>query len=150
MINAANNMTFARTLALLSVLILTACGGLVYKQDIQQGNVLDSDDVAELETGMTKRQVQVLLGTPSINSPFHNDRWDYMNTYARRGGKPEKRVLTLYFENDSLATIEGSYLDEESMAGEALDELQDPEETPIQDLDSLREEERGGPGTGGG
>lgn len=146
MSNAANIMTLARTLALLSVLLLTACGGLVYKQDIQQGNVLDSEDVAELETGMSKRQVQVLLGTPSINSVFHQDRWDYMNTYARRGGKPRKRVLTLHFDNDSLASIEGNYLDEESMASEALDELQDPEDVPVQDLDSLRDAEPEGPG----
>jgi len=133
-------------LSLAAVLSLTACGALVYKQDIQQGNVLDQDDVAQLETGMTKRQVQVLLGTPSINSPFHSDRWDYMNTYARRSGNLEKRVLTLYFEDNALASIEGNYLDEESMASEALDELQDPEEAPIQDLESLREEESGGPG----
>lgn len=143
-------MTYARTLALLSALLLTACGGLVYKQDIQQGNVLDKEDVAELKTGMTKRQVEVLLGTPSINSPFHNDRWDYMNSYARRGGKPKKRVLTLLFENNTLASIEGNYLDEENMASEALDELQNPEDTPIQDLETLRDEERGGPGSGSG
>lgn len=139
-------MTIVRVLALLAVLFLTACGGLVYKQDIQQGNVLDDEDVAQLETGMTKRQVQVLLGTPSVNSPFHRDRWDYMNTYAPRGAEPRKRVLTLYFENDALVSIEGNYLDEERMASEALDELQDPEETPIQDLETLRNEERGGPG----
>ena len=70
-----------------------------------------------------------------------------MNTYARRAGTPEKRVLTLYFENDSLVSIEGNYLDEEDMASEALDELQSPEDAPVQDLESLREEERGGPGT---
>lgn len=132
-------------LAVFAAVLLSACSSLAYKQDIQQGNVLDNDDVAQLETGMTKRQVQVLLGTPSVRSPFHRDRWDYMNTYAPRGGDAEMRVLTLFFENDSLASIEGSYLDEESMASEALDELQNPEETPIQDLDSLQNEERGGP-----
>jgi len=146
MFKAATTMTFARPLAVLAVLLLTACGGLVYKQDIQQGNVLANEDVSQLETGMTKRQVKVLLGTPSINSPFHNDRWDYMNTYARRAGTPEKRVLTLYFENDALVSIEGNYLDEEDMASEALDELQSPEDAPVQDLESLRDEERGGPG----
>ncbi len=147
MSKAAVKMNLARSLILPIALLLTACGSLVYKQDIQQGNVLDDEAVAELETGMTKRQVQVLLGTPSINSPFHQNRWDYMNTYARRGGKAEKRVLTLYFENGALASMEGSYLDEKSMAGEALDQLQDSEEAPIQDLESLRQEERGGPGT---
>lgn len=150
MLNAATKTRFVRSFVpFLAVLWLAGCGALAYKQDIQQGNVLDDDDVAELETGMTKRQVQVLLGTPSVNSPFHADRWDYMNTYAPRGSNTRKRVLTLYFENDALASIEGNYLDEENVASEALDELQDPEDVPIQDLESLRQEERGGPGTGG-
>jgi len=132
-------------LALASVMLTSACN-LVYKQDIQQGNVLDREKVEQLETGMTKRQVQVLLGTPSVNSPFHGDRWDYMNTYARRGGEPEKRVLTLRFENGALASMSGNYLDQEDVASDVLDELQDPEEAPIQDLESLREEaEQGGP-----
>ena len=117
---------------------LTGCA-FVYKQDIQQGNVLDADDVAELNEGMTKRQVLVLLGSPSIQSPFHADRWDYMNTYARQGGKTETRVLTLRFESDRLVAMEGSYLDETDVASQALDELQDDEERPIQDLETLQE-----------
>ena len=122
----------------LAISMLAGCG-LVYKQDIQQGNVLDTDDVAELNEGMTKRQVLVLLGSPSVQSPFHADRWDYMNTYARRGGKPEKRVLTLHFESDRLVAMEGNYLDEEDIASRALDDLQDPDDGPIQDLDTLEE-----------
>lgn len=125
------------TIALLA-LSLSACG-LVYKQDIQQGNVLDEDNVAQLELGMTKRQVTVLLGSPSVQSPFHADRWDYMNTFARRAGSPVKRVLTLRFENDRLASVEGTYLDQDSVAAQALRELQAPEQqAPVQDLDSLR------------
>lgn len=136
-----------RLLAVASIVLTSACN-LVYKQDIQQGNVLDRDDVEQLEIGMTKRQVQVLLGTPSVNSPFHGDRWDYMNTYARRGAKPEKRVLTLRFDNDALASMSGNYLDQEDVASEVLDELQNPEDAPIQDLETLRDEtEPGGPGT---
>ncbi|MGY6631059.1 MAG: outer membrane protein assembly factor BamE [Wenzhouxiangella sp.] len=125
------------TIALLA-LSLSACG-LVYKQDIQQGNVLDEDNVSQLELGMTKRQVTVLLGSPSVQSPFHADRWDYMNTFARRAGSPVKRVLTLRFENDRLASVEGTYLDQDSVAAQALRELQAPEQqAPVQDLDSLR------------
>ncbi len=131
-------------LTVLAALVLSACSALVYKQDVQQGNVLDNEDVEQLETGMTKRQVEVLLGTPSVQSPFHGDRWDYMNSYAPRGNNPKLRVLTLFFEDDSLASIEGSYLDEESVASEALDELQNPEDAPVQDLETLQEEQ-GGP-----
>ncbi len=125
-------------LSALLALALAACG-LVYKQDIQQGNVLDDDDVAQLEVGMTKRQVQVLLGSPSVQSPFHADRWDYVNTFARRGGTPVKRVLTLRFQNDRLVSVEGSYLDQDSVAAQALRELQGQREAPpIQDLDSVQ------------
>jgi len=121
----------------LLLLPLLGCN-LVYKQDIQQGNVLDNDNVAQLETGMTKRQVLVLLGSPSVQSPFHADRWDYMNTYARRGTDPVKRVLTLRFEDDRLASTEGSYLEQDTVAAQALRDMQAPDEVPEQDLESVR------------
>lgn len=148
MSETSNTHMILRAFALAASLMAVACGSIVFKQDIQQGNVLDNEKVEELELGMTKRQVRVLLGSPSVSSPFHQDRWDYMNTYAARGGEPTKRVLTLEFEDGALASMSGNYLEEEDIASEALDELQDAEETPIQDLDTLRQEgDRDGPGT---
>lgn len=126
-------------LCALIIITLSACN-LVYKQDIQQGNVLDDDSVAQLETGMTKRQVLVLLGSPSVQSPFHTNRWDYMNTYARRGGTPVKRVLTLRFEDERLASVEGSYLEQDTLAAQALRQMQAPDDVPIQDLETIRRE----------
>jgi outer membrane protein assembly factor BamE len=119
------------------ILCLSACN-LVYKQDVQQGNVLDEDNVAQLELDMTKRQVMVLLGTPSVQSPFHANRWDYVNTFSRRGGEPIKRVLTLRFEDERLASVEGSFLEQDSVAAEALRRMQAPDDAPIQDLETLR------------
>lgn len=135
-------------LLVLAASLLIACSSVVYKQDIQQGNVLDSKEVNRLEPGMTKRQVEVLLGTPSIASPFHQQRWDYINSYSRRGGKPTLRVLTLHFEGNLLRSMEGNYLDEADVAEEVLRRLgQLGDDTPIQSLDTLREEEkRGQPG----
>ncbi len=124
----------------LLLMMLLGCN-LVYKQDIQQGNVLDQDNVAQLETGMTKRQVIVLLGSPSVQSPFHSDRWDYMNTFSRRGADPVKRVLTLRFEDDRLSVIEGTYLEQETVAAEALRDIQAPDEVPAQDLESVRRDD---------
>lgn len=124
-------------LCVLAVFAMTGCN-LVYKQDIQQGNVLDEDSVTQIEMDMTKRQVLVLLGTPSVRSPFHSDRWDYVNTYARRGGDPIKRVLTLHFEQDRLVSLEGSYLEQDSLAAQALRDMQAPDEAPIQDLETIR------------
>ncbi|MGY6555946.1 MAG: outer membrane protein assembly factor BamE [Wenzhouxiangella sp.] len=124
-------------LCALLALTLSACN-LVYRQDVQQGNVLDEDNVAQLELGMTKRQVIVLLGTPSIQSPFHANRWDFVNTFARRGAEPTKRVLTLNFEQDRLVSVEGTFLEQDTVAAEALRRMQAPDDVPIQDLESLR------------
>lgn len=113
------------SLTLLLALLLPACG-LIYKQDIQQGSALEREDVETLETGMTKRQVLVLLGSPSVHSPFHDDRWDYISTFTRRGGEPQAmRRLSLDFENDRLVAISGDYLDEIAEADQDLREIEE-------------------------
>ena len=101
---------------------LAGCG-LIYKQNIQQGNVLDEDDIEQLSEGLTKRQVLVLLGSPSVQSPFHSDRWDYVSTFARRGGKPIKHQLTLKFENDRLVEMSGNYLDQDELSLAAVEDV---------------------------
>lgn len=111
---------------------LSGCN-LVYKQDIQQGNVLEADKVGQLERGMNKRQVTLLLGTPSIDSPFHADRWDYVSTYAKRGGEANIRQLTLRFEGNNLASIAGDYLDETELSGDALEELRQRDDESVLD-----------------
>jgi len=91
---------------LFTLLTVTGCG-LIYKQNIQQGNAIEQDDLDELYEGMNKRQVMFVLGTPSVMDPFHQDRWDYVQTFSRRGGEMIERKVTLYFEDDLLTTIIG-------------------------------------------
>lgn len=80
---------------------------LVYRPEIQQGNVVSQDQVNALKPGMTKRQVRFLLGTPMLADVFHANRWDYAFTYGV-GSKPtEKQHVILFFENDRLARISG-------------------------------------------
>jgi outer membrane protein assembly factor BamE len=95
--------------ALVAALAASGCG-LIYRVDVHQGNLLDEKTVRQLEIGMTRRQVEVLLGTPSVQSPFHQSRWDYTASISRRGGEPEVRTLTLTFDGDRLASIEGDFL----------------------------------------
>jgi outer membrane protein assembly factor BamE len=82
----------------------TAC---VYRIDIQQGNLLDDEDIAQVEVGMTRSQVQFLLGTPMVADSFHRDRWDYPY-YLRRGRSrdADRRWLVVYFENDRVARVD--------------------------------------------
>ncbi len=102
-------------LAILFATLLGGCG-LVYKVDVYQGNLLDPDAVAQVKPGLTKRQVHSLLGTPSVEDPFHASRWDYLSTTSRRGAPTTVRNLTLTFEGDVLASVSGDYLENDNLA----------------------------------
>ena len=88
------------------MLAFSGCG-LIYKQNIQQGNAIEQDDLDELYEGMSKRQVLFVLGTPSVMDPFTQDRWDSVQTFSRRGGKMVQRKVTLLFKDDLLTEIIG-------------------------------------------
>jgi len=88
--------------------LLAACSP-IYKLDIQQGNLFSKSLVDSLKPGMTKRQVTLVMGSPSVVSPFAQNRWDYISTIRRGNGRMETKDLVLYFENDALARIEGAY-----------------------------------------
>ena len=89
-----------------ATLVCSGCG-LIYKQNIQQGNAIEQEDLDELYEGMNKRQVLFVLGTPSVMDSFNQDRWDYVQTFSRRGSDMVKRTVTLRFENDLLTEIIG-------------------------------------------
>ncbi|HZW50264.1 MAG TPA: outer membrane protein assembly factor BamE [Rudaea sp.] len=91
---------------------ITACSP-IYKLDIQQGNLFNKNLVDSLKPGMSKRQVTLVMGSPSIVSPFDQNRWDYVSTLRKGNGRMATKDLTLYFENDSLAKIEGDYFAED-------------------------------------
>jgi outer membrane protein assembly factor BamE len=97
-------MRFRRFAIALVALTLTAC---VYRIDIQQGNLLDDEDISQVDLGMTRSQVQFLLGTPMVADSFHRDRWDYAY-YLRRGRSPDvvQRWIIVYFENDRVTRID--------------------------------------------
>jgi outer membrane protein assembly factor BamE len=94
-------------------LSLVGCG-LVYVPDVQQGNFLDKKDVDQLKPGMTKHQVLVLLGSPSVHTPFNGDRWDYVSTQQHRGGPVNIRTFTLTFNNDTLVRTEGDFFKQDA------------------------------------
>jgi outer membrane protein assembly factor BamE len=98
-------------LAMASVTMLGACS-VIYRPDVQQGNLLIGKNVSELKPGLTKQQVLALLGTPSVVSPFDQNRWNYVATLQRRGGSVKERTLTLYFDNDTLVRTEGDFMKE--------------------------------------
>ena len=96
---------------LLATFLVAGCG-VIYRQPVFQGNLLESRSVDQLQVGMDRGQVFSLLGSPSVADPFHQSRWDYVATARRRTGDTEVKTLTLWFENDRLARWEGEYFPE--------------------------------------
>lgn len=82
-----------------------------YKLTVIQGNELDPRAVVSLQPGMSRDQVQLLLGTPLLRDPFHANRWDYTFNIARNGVVEDLRVLTVYFDNDQLVRAEGNAIE---------------------------------------
>ena len=100
-------------LALSTLIGLSACSAErvslfpSYKLKVIQGNELDPRAVVSLQAGMSRDQVQLLLGTPLLRDAFHADRWDYTFNTSRNGIIKDRSNLTVYFENDVLVRAEG-------------------------------------------
>ncbi len=115
--------------ATLLMLALSACSWFqfpgVYRINIQQGNIVTQDMVDQLEIGMTKRQVNFVLGTALLQDSFNLDRWDYYYSLRDAKGKLTERKFTVYFLDDALIRTEGDF------------ELKPPTlpDSPVDDLD---------------
>lgn len=90
---------------------LSACGstnwGFPYRPDVQQGNWITSEQVAQLQKGMTREQVRFILGTPTLQDVFRTNRWDYPYYNKPGYGKEQERKFTVWFEGDNLVRWEG-------------------------------------------
>lgn len=95
-------------LSLFSLLILTIGGcQIVYRLPTRQGNIIEQKQLDQLKLGMTPAQVTYLLGTPLATSQLDSARWDYVSDYRSPRGEHSQRVVSLYFEADQLARMEG-------------------------------------------
>jgi outer membrane protein assembly factor BamE len=78
-----------------------------YQIDIQQGNIITQDMMDQLKPGMGPQEVRTILGTPMVTDPFHPERWDYIYNFQPGGKRRQQRRITVVFENDRLARVEG-------------------------------------------
>ena len=82
----------------------------LYKPSIMQGSVLEIEAVDKLQLGMSKNTVMNLIGSPSINDPFHQYQWDYIHHSIINGEQVIHYRLRLIFDGDTLAEIDKSQL----------------------------------------
>ncbi len=77
-------------------------GCSLHKLDVQQGNVITPEVLAQLHVGMSQERVRFLLGSPPITDPFHANRWDYTYTYREKDKQTETSHLILYFDAEGV------------------------------------------------
>ena len=99
--------------AALLLVLVAGCGVLripgitPYKPEIEKGNYLSQEIIAQVKPGMSREQVRFLLGTPLLTDIFHADRWDYVYWHEAQNGKRETRKVALFFSDNKLERIQG-------------------------------------------
>ena len=102
-------------LLLLCVFLFAGCSWIqfpsIHKVTVQQGNIVSQDMVDKLKVGMTKIQVQYIMGTPLIVDTFDPSRWDYYYTRVDSNNNRTKQQVSLRFNPDNtLLSVEGDLL----------------------------------------
>ncbi|MCK5896539.1 MAG: outer membrane protein assembly factor BamE [Cocleimonas sp.] len=94
-----------KNIVLLSFIgMLSACSN--YKLDIQQGNLVTQASISKLQHGMTKQQVQALIGTPLLRDNFNKNRWDYVFYKGKKNDVSNNaKNITLFFRSNQLVNI---------------------------------------------
>lgn len=88
------------------VLIAVITAGCAYAPPIRQGNFLSEENVAKVNVGMTRAQVQFALGTPMLQDPFHAGRWDYVYYLQPNTGAPiQRKHVVIYFQDGKVSRI---------------------------------------------
>ncbi len=85
----------------------------IYRPDVQQGNFVSKEQVAQLKAGMTPEQVRFLLGTPLLTDAFHADRWDYPFLLKRGDGTVTSSHVVVHFKDGRVSDFEGAELPDE-------------------------------------
>lgn len=73
---------------------------------VHQGNLISPKKLQRLKIGMTKEEATVVMGDSLLNSPFTQDRWDYVDAKRKGGGDIHIKYVSLYFKQNRLIKIE--------------------------------------------
>jgi outer membrane protein assembly factor BamE len=110
----------------------------VYKLSVQQGNVITQEMVDRLDPGMTRNQVEYVMGRPVLEDPFDDDQWVYLYTLEVPDVFIQAFKMVLIFEEDTLVSITGDYVPttaEEKAQNEAQEAAeQGAEEAAVEDV----------------
>lgn len=112
-----------------------------YKTPIEQGVLLEKDNLDKVVPGLSKEQVKFLLGTPTIMDIFHDNRWDYIFYKRDKDGITDPKRITIIFKNEKVGEI---YNQDKLISKMGDDIREDYENAPVvenstQEVDTFQE-----------
>lgn len=85
---------------------LSACSFFrPHKMDIEQGNIIQQQDVAKLHTGMRESEVRAVMGNPLLVTLFTNNRLNYVYTMRRGYEQMQLKKVIVVFQNGSVIRV---------------------------------------------
>ena len=95
-------MKFTILVTIITIFFLNSCASNFYQVPIAQGNIISLEMLSKLEKGLTKVQVQYIMGSPSVKDPFDSSKWDYIG-YEIIGDDLLREVhYSLVFQDEKL------------------------------------------------
>jgi len=82
----------------------------VYRLTIQQGNIVSQEMIDKLKPGMSKSQIQFILGNPILEDSLDQDRWNYIYSLQIPGRERLHKELVIYFKDNKLSHFEGDFV----------------------------------------
>lgn len=93
-----------------------------YQVEVVQGNFISREQAATLNPGMSQQQVASILGSPLVQSLFHEARWDYVFTIRRKGLQQEPKRLSVFFQDGLLDRVASDDLPSEEEFVQTIDQ----------------------------
>ena len=94
--------------------LLGACNTLqfpgVYKITVEQGNVVTQEMIDQLKPGMSRDQVEYIMGSPLLKDAFNPERWDYVYNIQQDSELSKEYRVTVFFKGDNLDYFTGDFI----------------------------------------
>jgi len=88
--------------AILASTALLTLVGCVYEPDVQQGNILHSEQVSKIKKGMSVTAVEAILVHPVLTDMFYNNSMVYVYTFKRNHNSMKWKRLIIYFSQGAV------------------------------------------------
>ncbi len=98
-----NNILFRGLLSLLCIFLFGACAPTVS----QRGNMVEDFQIEQVKAGIhTKTDVLRILGSPTVEAPFKENKWYYIGQTAEKRGVldpeiTEERIVAVTFDKQN-------------------------------------------------